>query len=227
MIPESAEPGRQPGQDWIRRLQEPGEGQAEAIAALREYLLRAVLVYLKNHRSDLAAWSTADIRHFAEDVAQDSLLSVRNNLESFRGEAKFTTWAYRFAINRAASELRLSRYSDMSLDNLQDEDLGIFNPENFRQLLQDEEGVDPDLASERQDYIELLVKVIRQELTERQRLAIVAVHFQGRSMDEVAKQLGISRNATYKLLHDARRKIKAQFEERHLGAGDIMALFEG
>jgi RNA polymerase sigma-70 factor (ECF subfamily) len=227
MIPESAEPGRQPGQDWIRRLQEPGEGQAEAIAALREYLLRAVLVYLKNHRSDLAAWSAADIRHFAEDVAQDSLLSVRNNLESFRGEAKFTTWAYRFAINRAASELRLSRYSDMSLDNLQDEDLGIFNPENFRQLLQDEEGVDPDLASERQDYIELLVKVIRQELTERQRLAIVAVHFQGRSMDEVAKQLGISRNATYKLLHDARRKIKAQFEERHLGAGDILALFEG
>jgi RNA polymerase sigma-70 factor (ECF subfamily) len=87
--------------------------------------------------------------------------------------------------------------------------------------------MDPDLASERQDYIELLVNVIRQELTERQRLAIVAVHFQGRSMDEVAKQLGISRNATYKLLHDARRKIKAQFEERHLGAGDIMALFEG
>jgi RNA polymerase sigma-70 factor (ECF subfamily) len=227
MIPESAEPGRQLDKEWIQRLQEPGEEQAEAIAALREYLLRAVLVYLKNHRSDLADWSGAEIRHFAEDVAQDSLLSVRNNLESFRGESKFTTWAYRFAINRAASELRLSRYSDMSLDNLQNEDLGNLNPENFRQLLQDEESVDPDLASERQDYIELLVNVIRQELTERQRLAIVAVHFQGRSMDEVARQLGISRNATYKLLHDARRKIKAQFEKRHLGAGDILALFEG
>lgn len=221
MIPGSAGPGRQPGEEWIRRLQEPGEGQAEAFAALREYLLRVVLVYLQDHRSDLADWSAAEIRHFAEDVAQDSLLSVRNNLDSFRGEAKFTTWAYRFAINRAASELRLSRYSDMSLDNLQDED-----PGNLRELLLDEQAADPDLVSERQDYIELLVNVIRQELTERQRLAIVAVHFQGRSMDEVAKQLSISRNATYKLLYDARRKIKAKLEERHLGAGDILALFE-
>lgn len=191
------------------------------MAALRDYLLRSVLVYLQEHRSDLAEWSPADIRHFAEDMAQEALVSINKNLDSFRGDSKFTTWAYRFAINLAASELRLSRYWDQSLEGLQEQETAVFS-----ELLRGEQEMDPDLAAERRQCIDVLERIIHEDLTERQRFAVVSIHFQGRSMDEVAEELGTNRNATYKLLHDARRKIRAGLQDHHLSAGDILALFE-
>ncbi|MFZ0546095.1 MAG: sigma factor-like helix-turn-helix DNA-binding protein, partial [Candidatus Promineifilaceae bacterium] len=66
----------------------------------------------------------------------------------------------------------------------------------------------------------------RDELTSRQRKAIVLIHFQGQSMEFVAEQLHTSRNTLYKLLFDARQKLKAALSDRHLSQGDILAPFE-
>lgn len=206
---------------WLQALRQDGERHGEALDGLREYLLRAVLVYLQHHRSDLVNWAQDDIRHFAEDVAQEALLSIRKNLDNFRGDSKFTTWAYRFAVNQAASELRRSRYRDLSFDKLQDEDNAFVSIQ-----IREQPAADPDLASEQNAFVELFNLIIQDELTERQRLAFVAIHFNDLPMEEVAGQLGISRNALYKLLHDARRKIKAQLEARYLSAGDVLSLFE-
>ena len=207
---------------WLQGLERPGVNQKATIEALRDFLLRAVLVYLRRHRSDLAEWSPTEVQHFAEDTVQEALLAIKNNLDKFRGDSKFTTWAYRFAINQAASELRRSRYRDLSLEGLQERETAI-----LFEFAQEERKLAPDIAAERRAFAELLGRIIRNELTERQRLAIVAVHFQGRSMQEVAEQMDLNRNALYKLLHDARRKIKAQLQAQHLSAGDVLALFEG
>ena len=113
--------------EWLRALQEQqGEALSEALQDLYDYLLRAVLVYLSQSRGELADWSRDDLRNLAQDLAQDALLEVRENLGSFKGESKFTTWAYRFVINRAASELRRLRYRNVSFDQLHEEEPAVF-----------------------------------------------------------------------------------------------------
>lgn len=206
---------------WLRALSQPGENQREALETLRDYLLRVVLVYLRDHRSEMIYLSPGEIRQFAEDMAQESLLSIRANLDSFRGESKFTTWAYRFAVNQVATELRLRRYSNLSLDEILEQKEPLFN-----QLIRDTQGLDPELETERRHLLNLLREIIREDLTERQRQAITAVHFKGYSMDQVAELMDTNRNSLYKLLHDGRQKIKSRLLAHHLSEGDILALFE-
>ena len=209
-------------EDWLWALSEqPGEAQAEALQDLRDFLLRAVLVYLSLHRSDLAGWSRQAIRDLAEDLAQETLMEIRVSLTGFRGESKFTTWAYRFVINRAASELWRRRYQNLSLDQLREEE-----PAFFQAVLSDPEKIDPEQLAEQRYYLDLLREIVETELSERQRAAIIGVHWQGHSMDEVAAALGLTRNALYKLLHDARKSIRARLLARHLSEGDILAAFQ-
>ena len=110
------------------------------------------------------------IRHFAEDVVQEALLSIRANPDNFRGESKFTTWAYRFAINRAAGELRRRRDRNVSLEELQDQEAITLIG-----LLQGDPGSNPDLIAERRAFVELFRQIVQDELAERQRLAVVAL----------------------------------------------------
>jgi RNA polymerase sigma-70 factor (ECF subfamily) len=209
--------------DWVWALSEPpGEAQSEALQDLHEYLLRAVLVYLSQHRGELSGWGRQEVRDLAEDMAQEALLAVRANLEGFRGEARFTTWACRFVINRAASELRRRRYQDLSLDRLQEAE-----PAAFQALLAEGQRAEPEHLAEQREYVALLRRIVETELNERQRAAVVGVYWLGCSMDEVAEALDVSRNALYKLLHDARLRIKARLTARHLTPGDIRAAFQG
>ncbi len=209
-------------QDWVWALTEqPGEAQSEALQDLHDFLLRAVLVYLSQHRSELSSWSREDIRVLAEDLAQEALLEIRENLSRFKGESKFTTWAYRFVINRAASELRRRHYRNLSLDQLREEE-----PVIFQALLLEQGTIEPEQLAERRTYLNLLREIIENDLNERQRAAIVGVHMLGRSTDEMAAALDLTRNALYKLLHDARKRIKARLQAQHLTEGDILAAFE-
>jgi RNA polymerase sigma-70 factor (ECF subfamily) len=215
MLPRSNE-------EWIWALTEhPGEVQSDALRDLHDFLLRAALVYLSQRRGELAGWSRDDVRGLAEDLAQEALLSIRDNLSGFKGESKFTTWAYRFVINRAASELRRRHYRNVSFDQLREEE-----PALFQALLLEQGTVEPEQVAERRHYLNLLRRIIEEALNERQRIAIVGVHLQGLSMDEVASALGLNRNALYKLLHDARKRIRAGLQAQHLTEGDILAAFQ-
>lgn len=206
---------------WLEALSRPGEAQVRAIEDLREYLMRAVLVYLGSHRGDLVEWSASEIRHFADDIVQEALLAIQKKLTSFRGDSKFTTWAYRFVINMSASELRRRRYRELSLESLQEQEARLVAVK-----LQGKREVDPGVEAERRAFLELLDQIIQEELTERQRQAFLGVHVQDLSMQEVAHLLGISRNTLYKLLHDARRKLKVRLQARYVDAKDVLTLFE-
>src|SRR5512135_3054557 len=134
----------------------------------------------------------------------------------------FTTWADRFVINRAVSELRRHRYCNLSLDQLREEQgAGL-----FQAVIADRDKIEPEQLADQRYYLNLLRDIIDTELNERQRIALLAVYGQERSMDEVAQAMGLTRNALYKLLHDARQHIKARLLARHLSAADILAAFE-
>jgi RNA polymerase sigma-70 factor (ECF subfamily) len=206
---------------WLRDLRGVGRVYDEALAALRDYLMRAVLVYLSRHRSDLSGWTAEDLRHFAEDMAQEAILDIEDNLNGFRGESKFTTWAYRFVINRAIGELRRSRYRDYSLEEIEQDENAF-----FEKLQAEFPEASPEVIIEQREMAALLLNIMRNELTIRQREAMVLVYFQGQSMEEVAEQFDISRITLYKLLFDARQNLRAALNARHLSEGDILAPFE-
>jgi RNA polymerase sigma-70 factor (ECF subfamily) len=209
-------------EEWLRTLREQNTVAGEqALQELYEYLLRSVLLYLSLHREELADWNRQMVRDLAEDIAQDALLDVLGNLESFRGESKFTTWVYRFAINRAATELRRRRYRNLSLDRLLEEADHAFD---FLFERRQRDSLERQL--ERQSYIQLLYALVTEELTERQRIAIIGIYLHGYSMAEVAAILETNHNALYKLLHDARQRLKSALQERHLTHSDILAAFE-
>lgn len=206
---------------WLAALQESGEAQLQALSDLREYLVRAVFVYLRDGRAELSHLSADTLYEMAEDYAQNALLRIQDNLDKFRGDARFTTWAYRFVINEAAADLRRRRYRDFSWDEVAAQEKATFIP-----LLEGVTRTDLELEAERAELIAFLLQLLESELNERQRLAILGVHFQGRSLQEVAEALETTPNTLYKMLHDARKKLKAKLLAHHYSAGDILGLFD-
>jgi RNA polymerase sigma-70 factor (ECF subfamily) len=63
-------------------------------------------------------------------------------------------------------------------------------------------------------------------LTDRQYQALEAVALKGIPMDVVAEQMGTNRNALYKLVHDARKKLRAHLDAQGLSIDYVMELFQ-
>jgi RNA polymerase sigma-70 factor (ECF subfamily) len=205
---------------WLADLGDD-ETRAAALADLRDYLLRAVYLYLDRHRSDVADLDRHELRQLAEDFSQEALLRIMAYLDTFRAESKFTTWAYRFVINIAAGELRLHRWRTLSLEALASESEIRGSP-----LLADVEAPDPETRAAREQILDVIREIIEEDLTERQRIALVMVHFRGVPTTVVADRLGTTPNAVYKLVHDARRKLKQGLVQRHYTEADVIAIFE-
>ena len=210
--------------EWLRDLRSEGRAYVMAVQELREYLLKAVFLYYRRNRSDLSHLSREELMQLAEDVAQDALLMILDKLDTFRGDSKFTTWAYRIAINQAASDLRRRRWRDVSLDAM-NEAAGEELPPLLA-TLQDTSANDPQVQLARQQIWEAIQRVIEEEFTERQRIVFTSHYFHGISPEVIAEKLGTNRNNVYKIAHDARIKLKKHLLAQGLTEGDILAAFE-
>lgn len=200
--------------EWLNALQSATPDAA--LSDLRSLLLRGLRGSLGN-RDDVAA---TDL----EDFAQDALLKIMASLDGFRGDSRFTTWAQKIAVHTALTELRRKRWRDWSLDKMTEGPAGEpidYTPQSL---------VDPADTPEQQAVQQTLLEVVRrtmtEKLTERQRMALIAIRVQGIPMDQVAAELGTNRNALYKLLHDARMRLKNELAATGLSADEILAAFE-
>ena len=204
-------------EQWVDDLDAPGEAQEIALGDLRVIVLRG-LPYA------LSKWFTPSDPEFeslSEEVAQDTLLRVLDSLHTFEGRSRFTTWVHKIAVRIALTELRRKRWRDVSLDELTENapgqgPLGVLTAH----------VAGPEVVAEQSDMIAHLQRVISEELTEKQREALIATRIQGMPMEEVARRMGTNRNALYKLLHDARLRLKTRLEEEGLSPEDVMAAFE-
>ncbi|MCY4526931.1 MAG: RNA polymerase sigma factor [Anaerolineaceae bacterium] len=210
-------------EEWLRALTGAPEDQEAAIADLQARLRRGLVWYLTRERSDLDNRPLAELERMAEDFTQDALLRILKRLDSFRGESRFTTWATRIALRVAISDLRRARYRDFRLDDLTVE--GELLPRHDPASAGDDPAPSPEGAAERQDVQERVLRALQDSLTPRQRQALEAVVLQNVPLEIVAQQMGSNRNALYKLLHDARRKLRARLEEQGLDVAYVLELF--
>src|SRR5690349_16883287 len=200
---------------WIHDLTSDSVERDAAIQDLRVRLQRGIYYYLSRERSDLTGLAPEEIVQMAEDFAQDATLRVLASLDSFRGDSQFTTWATKVAVRIAISEMRRARYKDFSLDALTlNGDL-----QASASTLADINSAPPDrpeAVMEKQDVMQKINEAFSGVLTSRQRAALEAVILEGVPMEVVADRMGTNRNALYKLVHDARRKLRAHLESQGL-----------
>lgn len=209
-------------QEWIDDLNSSGSVQEAAIADLRELLLRAALYFFSRNLGDFQGLSREEILQRAEDCAQDALLAVLNHLSDFRGDSKFSTWAYKFAINFAMMTARHERWKSVSLDELASSDESNL----LERLMQDKaDGSAPERSAIQTEAQRIIQDAIEHDLTEKQRQVFVLVSIHGVPLDEVVRYMGTNRNAVYKLLHEARRKLKDGLMAHGFDATEMLALF--
>ena len=209
-------------EEWLHDLKESGVAQENAIADLQSILLRAVLYLFNRNLGDLNGLARDETLQLAEDCAQEALIAVLNHLSDFRGDSKFTTWAYKFSINIALTAARRARWKDVSLDQLFLAKDGAFS----ESIMQDKSSaVAPDQSAMQSEVRHVIQEVFEHDLTDKQRHVLLLIVFNEVPMDEVVRQLDTNRNAIYKMLHDARRKLKSGLQSRGFEVGETLALF--
>jgi RNA polymerase sigma-70 factor (ECF subfamily) len=205
-------------EEWLADLRAEGTAREEALEDLHAIILRGLPYALSRWLSP----SSPQFQSLTEEVAQDTLLRVLDQLETFEGRSQFTTWVHKIAIRIALTELRRKRWQDSSLDDLVDnEDMPA-----PQRILEDTHAT-PEQTAVRTDMLVRIRHVIDEELTERQRKALTMLTMEGMPMEEAARRLKTNRNALYKLLHDARLRLKQRLEREGLNAQEVLAAFEG
>ncbi len=197
-------------QEWLDDLQ--GASQDAAVVDLRALLLRGL-------RYGMASYGVTEAD--LEDFAQDAVLKVLDNLTTFRGEARFTTWAQKVAARVALSELRRRRWRDVSLQDL----LAEHENSDFTPAVLTDPQPDPGKIAMQRMMMDKIQRMIAEELTDKQRQAMAAVMQGGMPLQEAAVRMGTNRNALYKLLHDARQRLQQRLLREGLTPDDVLALF--
>ncbi|HKY54394.1 MAG TPA: RNA polymerase sigma factor [Anaerolineales bacterium] len=201
---------------WLRDLRASGIQRDDALADLRALLLRVL-------PKGIAGWLSPEdpeFEPFIEDTAQETLLRVLNGLDTFEGRSRFTSWVYKISVRVALNELRRRRWRDVSLEGLMGDEMDDSVPRQFASF---EPG--PATIVERADTLQRVQEIMAEELTERQRAAMHAINTQGVPMEVVAQRMGTNRNALYKLLHDARRRLKHRLEREGLPPKELLEMF--
>jgi RNA polymerase sigma-70 factor (ECF subfamily) len=186
---------------WIARLSAGGGERDTALAELHALLVGAARYALSRRGSELGREGLADI---AVEAADDALVAILARLDDFRGESRFTTWAWKFAFYEACVAIRKRRW------------LG-------REVPVEEEGWDalareagPDRQVEQLEVLAALRTAVEEELTDHQRRVFVALALNEVPVDVLAERLGTTRGALYKTLHTARGRLREALAARGL-----------
>lgn len=193
---------------WVQRLRSSGAGHDLAVAELHQLLLKAARFEVGRRGDMLPHLRGGDLDDLAQQSADDALIAVLRKLDEFRGESRFTTWAYKFALLEAAVKVRRRAWQG-------------------REIPLEEEGwsalSDAAATAERRAEDGELFTALREEiercLSPRQRQVLVAVALNDVPIDVLSERLGTTRGALYKSLHDARRKLRAAVGERGFNLG--------
>ena len=184
---------------WFGALTGSGPAREAALGRLHDLLVR-VAVREVRRRADGSGIGALELDDLAYQAAADAMLAILAKLDTFRGESRFTTWAYRFVVLEVSVKLGRHYWCRHPAAALEREDW---------ERLPDRFGVDPAEHVQGAQLVAAVRRAVDQTLTEHQRTLFVAVVVNAVPLDALVERLGLSRNAIYKSVFDARRKIRA------------------
>jgi RNA polymerase sigma-70 factor (ECF subfamily) len=175
----------------------------QAVVELHSLLLRATRFELNRRSDSLSHLRGSDREDLAQQSADDALVAVLGKLDDFRGESRFTTWAYKFALLEAGVKARRRAWQGREVPIEQDAWARLADA-----------GATLQSQAESRDLIAALREEIECSLTPHQRRVLVAVTLNDVPIDVLAERLDSTRGALYKTLHDARAKLRAALSRR-------------
>ena len=197
--PEAADPE---SRAWVEDLAGEGARHERATVRLHDLLLRAARFEIGRRRQRLPHLRGDDFDDLAHHAAGDAMMAILRKLGEYRGESRFTTWAYKFALLEAAVKLRRRAWQGRELP-LEPEKWSVFEAPSES----------PAASAERSELLAQVRAAIDSELSERQREVLLAVAVNGVPIDVLADRMSTSRGALYKTIHDARKKLRAHLQE--------------
>ena len=195
---------------WLDELAGDGHRHDAAVARLHELLLRAARFEVSRRRLGLSYLRGGDHDDLANQAADDALVAVLAKLDSFRGDSRFSTWAYKFALYEAAVKLRRRAWQDRELP---------LEPDGWSLIASRLES--PAEHAAESELLAALQVAIAEGLTAHQREVLVAITLNGIPIDVLAERLNTTRGALYKTLHDARRKLRARLAADGLDVSNV------
>ena len=202
---------------WLAELQPQHPQYETAVADLSLLLTNG----LRRGLLSQVRTSALEFDTQAEDFAQEAVLKVLEKLHTFAGRSKFTTWAHKIAISVALTELRRKRWQDSSLNSLTETDNGDYTPSFVA-----DEAPTPENRTARAELLQYVQNLIENDLSERQRTALIDSIIQGKTTNQIAAKLEMKPNAVYKLLHDARVRLKKSLAQDGYTPSDILQVFD-
>jgi RNA polymerase sigma-70 factor (ECF subfamily) len=194
-------------EEWLAALRGP-EKEA-ALGDLRGLLVRGLRAALHGR--------VGGVEPSVEDFVQEALLKILDNLDSFRGESRFTVWAQKICVRTAFAEMRRSRWRDVSLED-------VIDRQGEGAVAPSEPVMDPERATAKSIRLADFRRFMDEDLTEKQRVALLAA-IGGMPLEAIADRMGTNRNALYKLLYDARKRLKRRMQAERLSAEDVLGVF--
>ena len=167
-------------------------------------------------KASLHKYVDRDLNDFVEDIAQDSLLKILDKYDTFRGDSKFTTWAMKIAVREGYSELRKKKYEDISL-----EQYSSYDPDEKEAVEIEHDQAGPDQVTHESMMLNKVQTMMEEELTAKQKKVIQLLMIDQIPMTVVSEMMDSNRNAIYKLVHDARMKLKNRLEIEGINPEDI------
>lgn len=190
---------------WISDLTADGSRRDEARERLHDLLLKAARFEINRRRSTRPHLRGGDFDDLAHQAANDALVAILGKLDTFRGESRFTTWAYKFALLEAAVKVRRREWQGREIPL-----------EAAQWATLSGSGESPASEAEARELLGAIGEAIDTELSEHQRDVLVAVVLNGVPVDVLSERLSTSRGALYKTIHDARRKLRKHLAEAGL-----------
>jgi RNA polymerase sigma-70 factor, ECF subfamily len=186
---------------WVDALSGTGRRRDEAVEALHALLLRAARFEVGRR----GGGRSGEFDDLATQAADDALMAVMHKLHTYRGDSRFTTWVYKFALLEAAVKVRKHAWRGREVP---------LEADGWARLA--DRRSSPAANAESAELLAAVCDGIAEALTPHQRTVLVAVTLNGVPIDVLADRLGTTRGALYKTLHDARRKLRARLSEHGL-----------
>jgi RNA polymerase sigma-70 factor (ECF subfamily) len=198
---------------WLAGLSDAGPTRDATIERLHALLLRAARFEVARRQRAVSAsgGGSSDLDDLAMHAADDALVAILRKLHTYRGDSRFTTWAYKFALLEAAVKVRRRPWHGREVP---------LEADGWDQLLDDRRAT-PDGQAEASELIGAVRDAIAEVLTPHQRSVLVAITLNDVPIDVLAERRGTTRGALYKTLHDARRKLRARLAQDGLAIDAI------